>query len=86
MLSANPKISIVMPTHNRGDLILETIESVRQQDYPNWELIVVDDGSTDNTENLVNALSDRRILFHKAGKLGNIIQLRLIGMEKPRVN
>lgn len=46
-------ISIIVPTHNRREIIGETIESVCAQTYQNWELIVVDDGSTDDTAALI---------------------------------
>lgn len=76
----NPFISIILPTYNRADLIGETIESICHQSYSNWELLVVDDGSDDNTEDLVNAFGDERIRFYKVGRTGNIIRLRMIGM------
>jgi glycosyltransferase involved in cell wall biosynthesis len=44
-----PVISIIIPTYNRADLIGETLDSLMHQSYLNWECIVVDDGSTDNT-------------------------------------
>lgn len=47
--SKNDLVSIVMPAWNRESLIKEAIDSVRSQSYENWELIIVDDGSTDNT-------------------------------------
>lgn len=48
------KVSILMPTYNDEDYIIETIESVMGQDYDNWELLICDDGSTDSTKNIVN--------------------------------
>ena len=59
-----------MPTYNRESLILETIESIRKQTYANWELIIVDDGSDDNTEQVIRELRDERIRFIKAGRTG----------------
>ena len=44
-----PKVSIVIPTYNRADCLGETLESVRAQTMPDFEAIVIDDGSTDGT-------------------------------------
>ena len=46
-------VSIIMPTYNCGKFIKKTIESVIGQTYKNWELIIVDDASSDNTEEIV---------------------------------
>jgi glycosyltransferase involved in cell wall biosynthesis len=45
-----PKVSVVIPTYNRGDLIGETIRSLQEQEFEDFEVIIVDDGSTDNTK------------------------------------
>lgn len=60
-------VSIIIPTFNRADLIGETIDSILVQTHINWECIVVDDGSTDDMEIVVNqyAARDSRIQFHK---------------------
>ncbi len=48
-----PSVSIIIPTHNAEEFIERTISSVRRQTYPNWELIVVDDASTDGTVRII---------------------------------
>ena len=59
-----PKVSIITPTWNRADLISEAVESVLAQTWANWELLIVDDGSTDNTrEVLAPYLEDPRIHY-----------------------
>ncbi|SHH38669.1 glycosyltransferase family 2 protein [Winogradskyella jejuensis] len=62
-----PLVSIIIPSYNRADLIGETIESIIAQTYKNWECVIVDDGSTDNSFEVINALAkkDSRIRFHK---------------------
>lgn len=59
-------ISIITPTYNCGKFIGETIESVINQTYENWEMIIVDDCSKDNTKDIVNkyAQNDDRIKYH----------------------
>jgi glycosyltransferase involved in cell wall biosynthesis len=54
-----PLVSVVIPTYNRGWTLKEAIDSVLDQDYGNLELIVVDDGSTDDTPQLLSAYADR---------------------------
>lgn len=57
--------SIIVPTYNRAETISDTIQSVLCQAYPHFELIVVDDGSTDNTEDVVKSFNDERIFYFK---------------------
>lgn len=58
-------ISIYIPTHNRIELLKKAINSVLEQTYTNWELIVVNDASTDNTEEYLKKISssDSRIRY-----------------------
>lgn len=61
-----PLVSIITPTYNCGKFIAETIQSVQAQTYENWEMIIVDDCSTDDTRSVVEAFqaSDSRIHYH----------------------
>src|SRR5687767_2668980 len=76
------KVSIIMPTYNRAEFILETVESIRGQSYSNWELIIVDDGSEDNSEAIIAALKDEKIRFYKAGRTGLVGKIKNMGLEK----
>lgn len=60
-----PYFSIIIPTYNRGHLLLKTIESVLTQEYKDFEVLIVDDGSTDNTEEIVRTVSDKRVTYFK---------------------
>lgn len=58
-------VSIVMPSYNTAPYIMESIQSVLSQTYKNWELIVVDDCSTDNTDDVLASIHDDRIKIFK---------------------
>mgnify|MGYP001028191150 FL=1 len=64
-----PLVSIIMPTLNREKFIAETTFSIQKQTYTNWELIIMDDGSDDNTNKIVARLkeTDDRIQYHNNG-------------------
>lgn len=61
-------VSIIMPSWNTGNFIAESIQSVINQTYKNWELIIVDDCSTDNTDEVVKSFKDKRIRYLKNEK------------------
>lgn len=57
-----------MPSYNTAKFISKTIESVLEQTYKNWELLIVDDCSTDNTDEIVSKYDDDRIIYLKNKK------------------
>ena len=57
------KVSVIMRTYNRGYCIGEALESVIRQTYRNFEIVIVDDGSTDNTREIVSCFQDEKILY-----------------------
>lgn len=78
----NPKISIVVPTFNRCYILWKTIQSIQAQSYSNWELHIIDDGSTDNTKELVQQFKeDIRIHYHYQPNSGPAVA-RNLGMTK----
>ncbi len=64
---SNPLISIITPSFNRSEIIHETAESVFNQTYPHWEWIIVDDGSTDNSWEILQGYAsiDPRVRIYK---------------------
>jgi len=65
-----PLVSIIMPAYNAEKYIVEAVKSVIVQSYETWELIVVNDGSTDSTLSLVEAFEDKRIIIHSQENAG----------------
>ncbi|MCK4663611.1 MAG: glycosyltransferase family 2 protein [Bacteroidales bacterium] len=57
--------SVIIPTYNRANFIYKTVKSVLDQTYQNFEVIVIDDGSTDNTEKIVKSIKDQRLKYYK---------------------
>ena len=79
-----PLVSVIIPTYNRGRLILDSINSVLNQTYKNIELIVVDDCSTDDTEKTVKSIDDSRIKYIKLEKNSGACVARNKGIEISR--
>ncbi len=65
-----PTVSFIMPTYNRGYRILDAIKSILAQQIADWELIIVDDGSTDNTKDIVTGIGDSRIRYYHQNNKG----------------
>ena len=60
-----PVVSIVMSTYNRENMVKEAIESILNQSFTDFEFIIVNDASEDNTEETIKSYSDNRILYLK---------------------
>lgn len=79
----NTMISIITPVFNCEKLIEETIECVKNQTYKDWEMIIVNDASTDKTEEVINKyLQDSRIKYYKLEKNSGVAVARNYALEK----
>jgi len=77
--SSNPLITIVIPTFNHADYLKEAIASVFSQTYSNWELFVVDNNSTDNTDEILSQFTHPRMTILKVHNNGSIAMSRNMG-------
>lgn len=77
----NNKVSVIMPTFNRGYIIENAIQSVLSQTYRNFELIIVDDGSSDNTEEIISNFADSRIKYRKFETNCGVSHARNVGLS-----
>lgn len=84
MTQEKPDLSIVIPTYNRRESIQKAIDSVLRQSYTNFEVIVVDDCSTDDTSELIQAFSDDRISYEKLEQRSGACIARNVGLAKSR--
>lgn len=75
-----PKVSVIMPAYNAERFIQESINSVLNQTLENWELLIIDDGSTDETCNLVGGYSDSRIKLLRSDH-GGVCKARNRGLQ-----
>ena len=83
MHTAPEVVSIIIPTYNRADIVAQAIESARGQNYPNKQIIVVDDGSTDMTPDVVKKFGD---VEYVPQKNGGPAAARNTGLKHARAN
>ena len=79
-----PRVSVIVPTFNRREYLPDAIESVRAQTMTDWELILVDDGSSDGTEEWARALGESRLRFVRRDHTGSIGRTRNAGIDEAR--
>ena len=78
--------SIIIPTYNRENKIKKAIDSVLVQKYKNWEILVIDNYSKDNTKKLVQSYKNKNIKFFKIKNYGVIAKSRNFGISKSKGN
>jgi glycosyltransferase involved in cell wall biosynthesis len=80
-MNSNPLVSVIMPAYNAEKYIDQAMKSVLDQDYSNFELLIINDGSTDETESIIQSFSDSRIrLFIQENK--GVSSARNLGLDK----
>lgn len=80
-MNLNPLISVVLPTYNRAVEIRKAIESVISQDYQNWELVIVDNHSVDNTDEVIRSFNNKKVKTFKVNNNGSIGKSRNLGIK-----
>src|SRR6185436_773536 len=75
-IAMSPVVSIILPTYDRLPLLREAVGSVLAQTVTDWELIVVDDGSSDGSADWIESLDDRRVQVIREAHSGNRSRLR----------
>jgi len=75
-------VSIILPTYNRAKLLPESIRSVLQQTFTEFELIVIDDGSEDNTREIVQSIQDDRIKYYQLPHTGYTSKMKNFAIGK----
>jgi glycosyltransferase involved in cell wall biosynthesis len=84
----NPLVSIIIPTYNRAHLVRETLDSVQIQTYENWECIIVDDGSIDETLNIIKnyELKNKKFNLDQPQKIREQIAVGIMESNKVMVS
>jgi len=81
-VASEPRASVVIPTYNRAELVSRAVASVQRQSLDDWELVVVDDASTDDTRALIEALEDPRILYVRRDVNGGVAAAQNTGLDR----
>ncbi|MFQ3577181.1 MAG: glycosyltransferase family A protein, partial [Cytophagales bacterium] len=84
-MKSRPLISIIVPVFNLSDVLTDTLESVAMQSYENWECIIVNDGSIDNSEEIALKFISNKPKFEYYNKInGGVASARNFGAEKSK--
>jgi glycosyltransferase involved in cell wall biosynthesis len=84
MAVGTPRVSVIIPTYNRADLLSQTIQSVLDQTFRDFEVLIIDDGSTDDTEHVVRRVDDSRAIYIRQGHSGLPAVARNRGLHHAR--
>lgn len=76
-----PVVSVIIPTYNRLEYLKKALMSVQAQSFGDWELTIVDDGSTDGSAECVELLGDSRVRVERQEHYGNPARIRNVGLR-----
>ncbi|MFC1735594.1 glycosyltransferase [Candidatus Hydrogenedentota bacterium] len=79
-----PRVSVIIPVFNRGKLLLKAVDSILAQTFSDFEIIIVDDGSTDNTADVAASITDPRVRFARLKKNQGLSAARNKGVDLAR--
>lgn len=80
----DPVVSVIIPVFNREKLVVKAIESVIAQTYPDWEILIIDDASTDNTAQVIRDLKNDKISYYKLDKNSGQCVARNYGIKRAK--
>ena len=84
MSKRNPLVSIIMNCHNGERFLKESLKSIKNQTYKNWELVFYDNYSTDKSKNIIKNFSDKRVRYFKSPKTLKLYHARNKAIEKSK--
>lgn len=77
-----PFFSIILPTFNQANFLKNCLQTILKQTYKNWELIIIDNNSIDNTQKVIKTIKDNRIKLYKINNNGLLSKSRNLGIKK----
>src|SRR6266702_8228484 len=80
-VTTKPKLSVIMPVYNAGKYLKEAIDSILCQSFKDYEFIIIDDGSTDDSSSIIGSYIDSRIKFIQNKRNMNLIASLNIGID-----
>ena len=81
---SSPKVSVIIPTHNHAHFLPKCLESVKTQTYSDYEIIVINNGSTDNTEEVIKRFGWNNLRYHYQQDTGSVASPRNTGIRLAR--
>jgi glycosyltransferase involved in cell wall biosynthesis len=85
-MNDNPFFSIILPTFNQDNFLKRAVQSIISQEFKDWELLIIDNFSTDNTTRVINNFKDTRIKTIKIHNNGILAKSRNIGVKKSKAD